>query len=665
MASALPGNTSVQQIVFPPAQFSSGWVLKVTRTLLAASQEGAKATEQALPSTVAQQILEALHALLKHEPTVVDVAPATEEIPVFVVGDTHGQLHDVCFMLQKVGQPSEQQMFVFNGDFVDRGAWGLEVLILLACWKLAYPKEVMILRGNHECTTCTHMYGFRTEVLAKYGPKNFKDVFRTCKKVFAALPLAAVIGGQALVLHGGLFRKPTETIHKRKKRRKTLPGGAVEIGSLQDLRAAGKGGLDPNGTGRSIIATDVLWSDPAAQPGLVLNDARGVGLLFGPDVTQAFLEANKLKLIIRSHEGPDARWKREGMQDMNKGHSLDHDTPEGKLMTVFSAPDYPQFQPSSEDRFNNLGAVAVLRGSHDNFATPEMVEFPAAPRPEAQAYYEYEDVPDSDEEMSIGHGSPSDISAGSSQAGSDVDEAVSSNHGIHEEASSVPALDAVKQGLGMLSAQADISARAASPHAVNGSHVNTDLGLSHGQPGVSHTAERQSGASEPVDASSSRALEHTDHLASSAEQSAAEARNQVAETETASVNGKASNAKEDALQQEDNSQSVAVLPAEQKGAADYSLIAQGKAATAFDQDVANQAEAADVRAGIVADDGEKADPEMHAAQNNQKIASTIIGNLADKPSSDVQTVSTGQHANGSNVAAQNPRKVQSRPVPWR
>ena len=42
---------------------------------------------------------------------------------------------------------------------------------------------------------------------------------------------------------------------------------------------------------------------------------------------QAFLEANKLKLIIRSHEGPDARWKREGMQDMAKGHSLDHATP--------------------------------------------------------------------------------------------------------------------------------------------------------------------------------------------------------------------------------------------------------------------------------------------------------------------------------------------------
>ena len=54
---------------------------------------------------------------------------------------------------------------------------------------------------------------------------------------------------------------------------------------------------------------------------------------------------------------------------------------EGKLVTVFSAPDYPQFQPSQEDRFYNLGAVAVLRGSHDNYASPEMIEYSAAPRP--------------------------------------------------------------------------------------------------------------------------------------------------------------------------------------------------------------------------------------------------------------------------------------------
>ena len=55
----------------------------------------------------------------------------------------------------------------------------------------------------------------------------------------------------------------------------------------QDLRSASKGGIDPNGQGASTLATDVLWSDPSAEPGMRTNDARGVGLIFGPDITQA------------------------------------------------------------------------------------------------------------------------------------------------------------------------------------------------------------------------------------------------------------------------------------------------------------------------------------------------------------------------------------------
>lgn len=55
-------------------------------------------------------------------------------------------------------------------------------------------------------------------------------------------------------------------------------------------------------------------------------------------------------------------------------------------MTVFSAPDYPQFQPSNEDRFNNLGAVAVLRGSHGSYTSPEMVEYSAVPRPQVSGH---------------------------------------------------------------------------------------------------------------------------------------------------------------------------------------------------------------------------------------------------------------------------------------
>jgi serine/threonine-protein phosphatase 5 len=111
------------------------------------------------------------------------------------------------------------------------------------------------------------------------------------------------------------------------------------------LRNSGKGGADPCGQfATNIVATDVLWSDPVSEPGLACNDARGVGMLFGPDITQQFLEAHNLQLIVRSHEGPDARCGREDMQSMQEGFTLDHNTPAGmqprtrcQLLAILSA----------------------------------------------------------------------------------------------------------------------------------------------------------------------------------------------------------------------------------------------------------------------------------------------------------------------------------------
>ena len=80
------------------------------------------------------------------------------------------------------------------GDFVDRGAWGLEVLLLLVAWPLALPQSVTLLRGNHEGSTCTAAYGFKRELQAKYS--EWDAVYKTALKCFAALPLAAVIAGE-------------------------------------------------------------------------------------------------------------------------------------------------------------------------------------------------------------------------------------------------------------------------------------------------------------------------------------------------------------------------------------------------------------------------------------------------------------------------------------
>jgi len=46
---------------------------------------------------------------------------------------------------------------------------------------------------------------------------------------------------------------------------------------------------------------EVLWSDPCDENGRQPSK-RGVGVQFGPDVTQRFLDDNDLKLVVRAHE---------------------------------------------------------------------------------------------------------------------------------------------------------------------------------------------------------------------------------------------------------------------------------------------------------------------------------------------------------------------------
>lgn len=47
---------------------------------------------------------------------------------------------------------------------------------------------------------------------------------------------------------------------------------------------------------------DILWSDPQHNEGCQPNGLRGAGTYYGPDVTQNFLQKNKLVFLVRSHE---------------------------------------------------------------------------------------------------------------------------------------------------------------------------------------------------------------------------------------------------------------------------------------------------------------------------------------------------------------------------
>ncbi|XP_019172321.1 PREDICTED: serine/threonine-protein phosphatase 7 [Ipomoea nil] len=360
-----------------------------------------------LPVEVFDRLVLTASKILHKEPNCVGIDDGSGLGPgsrVVVVGDVHGQLHDVLFLLRDAGFPGEDRFFVFNGDYVDRGAWGLETFLLLLAWKVFMPQRVYLLRGNHESKYCTSVYGFEKEVLAKYGDRG-KHVYRKCLGCFEGLPLASIIAGRVYTAHGGVFRSIAVTPSKRAKGKKSRRINlnpditTLSLGSFEELAKARRSVLDPPWEGSNLIPGDVLWSDPSMTNGLSPNKERGIGLLWGPDMTDEFLRKCNLKLIIRSHEGPDAREKRPGLGGMDAGYTIDHVVESGKLITLFSAPDYPQFQ-ATEDRYRNKGAYIVLEPP--DFDTPIFHSFDAVtPRPKANPFYDFEDVIDSDEELDL------------------------------------------------------------------------------------------------------------------------------------------------------------------------------------------------------------------------------------------------------------------------
>jgi len=248
-----------------------------------------------------------------------------------ICGDVHGQFYDLLNIFELNGIPSEENPYLFNGDFVDRGSFSVETIFLLFSFKLLYPKHFFMSRGNHESQVMNQMYGFEGEVKSKYSAQ-MAELFT---EVYNWLPLCHLINGKILVMHGGLFATDNVTLDElRKIERNRQP---PEDGPMCDL----------------------LWSDPQPQNGRS-SSKRGVGTQFGPDVTQRFCSKQNLQYIVRSHEVKP------------EGYEVAHN---GQCITVFSAPNYC-------DVMGNKGAFLVINGSD---LTPRFTSYEAVEHPKVRA----------------------------------------------------------------------------------------------------------------------------------------------------------------------------------------------------------------------------------------------------------------------------------------
>ncbi|KAL8277793.1 hypothetical protein RQP46_009776 [Phenoliferia psychrophenolica] len=249
------------------------------------------------------------------EPTLVE-CEVPEGETINVIGDTHGQYYDFLHLHTLTGKPSATHTLLFNGDFVDRGSWSTEIVVVLFAYKWLYPKKVFLNRGNHET--------------ADMNKKLFEEVF-------TALPLATLVSATLPPRSDASPNPKNPTLHNGMKRFFVVHGGLFsrEDVLLSEIRDVDR--LKQKQPGQEGLMCKMLWTDPQDQNGRGPSK-RGVGIGFGPDITRWWTEKNEVTAVIRSHE------VRQG------GYSVEHN---GLLITVFSSPNYV-------DQVGNFAAFATI-----------------------------------------------------------------------------------------------------------------------------------------------------------------------------------------------------------------------------------------------------------------------------------------------------------------
>ena len=221
-----------------------------------------------------------------------------KDTSLMVIGDIHGDLHSLEAIFAREGELDDETLVIFLGDYGDRGYAQLEVWWSIIKFKNAFPHNVVTIRGNHEplawAVPVPHDLPLKFD--AVFGQERGNELYDDLFGTFKNMVLLAESNG-ILFMHGGLPINIFDPLDKLPLERE---------------------------------AYQFLWNDPADISGYRLSP-RGLGYLFGEDITIKWLRSLEATYVVRGHEPCE-------------GFKLDH---HGRVVTIFSRKGYPYYNQNA------------------------------------------------------------------------------------------------------------------------------------------------------------------------------------------------------------------------------------------------------------------------------------------------------------------------------
>lgn len=242
------------------------------------------------------------------EPNVIQL----NNFPCIIVSDTHGYFKDLLNIFKKFGMPPDTN-YVFLGDYIDRGPESFFVLAYLFTLKALYPKNIYLIRGNHEDPI--RNISFKEECARYY--KNFAD-FDLIASIFRYIPLCVLLDSKIMCIHAGIspYNKTIENIN------------CFDRLSLEDTYI------------------QELWNDPNENDGYwEPNLSRKTGCKYSELPFLSFMERNKLSLMIRGH------------QTASEGYRIHF---QGHLLTLCSTPSMKKVEKGAVFKYELKSECSII-----------------------------------------------------------------------------------------------------------------------------------------------------------------------------------------------------------------------------------------------------------------------------------------------------------------